>query len=58
VLYRKGSPEDPMSENDLHDKFERLTEKIGSQKSGQLIAMVSDLENVEDIKELARLAGG
>jgi 2-methylcitrate dehydratase PrpD len=58
VLYRKGSPEDPMSENDLRGKFERLTEKIGPQKSGQLIAMVSDLENVENVKELARLAGG
>lgn len=56
VLYRKGSPEDPMSEDDLRGKFERLTERIGPQKSGQLIAMVSDLENIENVKKLARLA--
>ncbi len=57
VLYRKGSPEDPMSENELRDKFERLAEKIGPKKSGQLIAMVSDLESVENVKEVARLVG-
>jgi 2-methylcitrate dehydratase PrpD len=57
VLFRKGSPEDPMSENDLRGKFERLTERIGPQKSGLLIAMTSDLENVENVKDLARLAG-
>ena len=56
VLYRKGSPEDPMSEDDLRGKFERLTERIGPQKSGQLIAMVSDLENIKNVKKLARLA--
>ena len=56
VLYRKGSPEDPMSEDDLRGKFERLTEKLGKQKSGQLIAMVSNLETIENVKELALLA--
>ena len=44
-----------MSEDDLRGKFERLTERIGPQKSGQLIAMVSDLENVKNVKELARI---
>lgn len=45
-----------MSEDDLRGKFERLAERVGPQKSKQLIAMVSGLENIENVKELARLA--
>jgi len=56
VLFRKGSPEDPMSDDDLRGKFERLTERIGPRNSQQLIAVVSDLENIENVEELALLA--
>jgi 2-methylcitrate dehydratase PrpD len=56
VPYRKGSPEDPMSEEELHTKFDRLTARSGSQQSSQLSALVSDLENLDNVTELARLA--
>jgi len=54
VLYRKGSPEDPMTQDELSDKFQRLTARIGSQKSNQLIEMVSDLERLENMAGLVQ----
>ena len=55
VLYRKGSPEDPMTEAQLVEKFNALTKKIGGRRSEQIAKVVSHIEDCEDLAELSRL---
>lgn len=55
VLYRKGSPEDPMTAADLEQKFQTLTKAIGSERSQRIAEMVSDIERLENLAELARV---
>jgi 2-methylcitrate dehydratase PrpD len=54
VLYRKGSPEDPMTGAELEEKFQTLTKSLGSQRS-DLIAQ--SVERIDTSQSLAELAG-
>jgi 2-methylcitrate dehydratase PrpD len=55
VLFRRGSPEDPMDEKELHQKFLKLSERAGRAQSKQIAAIVTSLETASSISELARL---
>jgi 2-methylcitrate dehydratase PrpD len=55
VLYRKGSPEDPMTEEQLNEKFCTLTERVGGRRSGQIADLVSHIEDCENLAELSHL---
>lgn len=51
----KGEPEDPMTDEDLEDKFRKWTEPvIGRDRAEQIIQTVRRLEDLEHIDELAR----
>lgn len=54
VLYRKGSPEDPMTSEQLQEKFRALTENIGGQQSARIVEIVSQIEKSDDLTELSR----
>ena len=55
VLYRKGSPEDPMSGQQLQEKFEALARRIGNDRSRRIAQLVSHIELADDLSELSRL---
>ena len=55
VLYRKGSPEDPMSSEELAQKFDRLTAHVGPARSRQIAGLVSRIETAAEVAELSRL---
>jgi 2-methylcitrate dehydratase PrpD len=55
VLYRKGSPEDPMASTELDDKFWTLTKAIGDERSERIAKFVLNIENVACISELSRV---
>lgn len=55
VLFRKGSPEDPMDQKELQQKFMKLSESLGEARSEQVVAAVMSLEKAPSISELARL---
>ena len=55
VLYRKGSPEDPMTAEQLNEKFQKLTERIGARQSGQIAELVSHIEDCENLSALSQL---
>jgi 2-methylcitrate dehydratase PrpD len=55
VLYRKGSPEDPMTGAELGGKFRTLTESLGNQRSEQIVQVIHDLEKVAGIRELSHV---
>lgn len=55
VLYRKGSPEDPMTGEQLMQKFKALTEQIGGRRAGQIAQFVSHIEDCENLVELSQL---
>ncbi len=55
VLYRKGSPEDPMTSEQLMDKFRTLTKSIGDRRSEQITRIVSYIEDCENLAELSHL---
>ena len=55
VLYRKGSPEDPMTNEQLMDKFRTLTKSIGDRRSEQIARIVSYIEDCENLGELSHL---
>ncbi|AMN44376.1 MmgE/PrpD family protein [Rhodoplanes sp. Z2-YC6860] len=55
VLYRKGSPEDPMSTDELSQKYERLMARSGRGRSRQIAQYISQLDHVGDLGELWRL---
>jgi 2-methylcitrate dehydratase PrpD len=55
VLFRKGSPEDPMTSEDLMEKFRTLTERLGARRSGQIAEVVSHIEDCENLAELSQL---
>jgi 2-methylcitrate dehydratase PrpD len=58
VLYRKGSPEDPMAIAELDDKFRTLTKVIGGKRSEYIEEFVSNIEKVAHISELSRTLTG
>lgn len=53
VLYRKGSPEDPMASAELDDKFRTLTKVIGEERSERIAKCVLNIENVASISEFS-----
>jgi 2-methylcitrate dehydratase PrpD len=55
VLFRKGSPEDPMSTGELMAKFRALTERIGAKRAGEIADLVSNIEDRPDLAALSRL---
>jgi 2-methylcitrate dehydratase PrpD len=55
VLYRKGSPEDPMTDAELKAKFHTLTKRLGAQRSGQIAEILSNLEARDNLTDLSRL---
>ena len=63
VIYPKGNARNPMSDQELREKFALLTEGVLAQSARDRIhALVMDLENVSDISEIMSLctasAGG
>ncbi len=55
VLYRKGSPEDPMTVEQLMEKFRTLTKGIESRRAEQVVEIVSHIEDCNDLATLSRL---
>jgi 2-methylcitrate dehydratase PrpD len=55
VLYRKGSPEDPMTRGELEEKFQALSKCMGRETSDRIEDIVSRLEDIENVSELSRL---
>ena len=55
VLYRKGSPEDPMTNEQLMEKFRTLTKAIDGRRSEQIARIVSHIEDCENLVELSNL---
>ncbi len=53
VLYRKGSPEDPMTDEQLRKKFVMLTKGIIGDRCVQVANVVSRLENYKNLSELS-----
>lgn len=59
VTHPLGSPQRPLSDAELHDKFRRLTaDVISTQRQDAIIAMVASLEDVEDIGRFTGLLSG
>ena len=55
----KGSVENPMSWQEIQDKFRRLArDSIDEKKADAITELVVDLENVHDVGELAKLLRG
>ena len=55
VLYRKGSPEDPMTGEQLNEKFKALTGRMDARRNGQIAELVSRIEDCENLAELSQL---
>lgn len=55
VLYRKGSPEDPMTDEELREKFDRLAGGLGAEQSNRIAHIVANLDDVADLSELSGL---
>ena len=55
VLFRKGSPEDPMMGEQLREKFRTLAERMGARRSEQIGAIVSHIEDCKNLAELSHL---
>lgn len=62
ISHITGMPDQPLTKEQLEGKFRRLAKAvIGKDQSNEIIAMVNELERVEDLRELSRLyarAGG
>lgn len=54
VPYRKGSPEDPMSREQLVSKFRGLAARIGESRIDQIVGTVETLESAGDLAQLTR----
>lgn len=53
VRYPKGEPENPLTTQELHDKFKNLTNKLLSEeKAAEVIRMSTQFEQVSDIRSL------
>ena len=58
MTHPKGSPERPLNQDELHEKFRRLTSDVISEhRQDAIITMVADLESVADIGDFAKLIG-
>jgi 2-methylcitrate dehydratase len=52
IIYPKGHYMNPLSDEELNDKFIKLTEPFLKENSKELLNMLWNLENVKDIKEI------
>ena len=58
ITHAKGDVENPLSYDELRDKFRLLAEKpLGNEKTEEVIKYIDDLENVNNIEELMTLVG-
>ncbi len=56
MFYPKGSPENPLSEHELHAKFEGLAGMVLSKDGAKkLLGAVQDLEQIDDMQEFLEL---
>lgn len=55
VLYRKGSPEDPMTGDELEEKFRTLTKSIGNRRSEQIAQRVAQIDDYKNLADLSTL---
>jgi len=55
VLYRKGSPEDPMTDEELREKFHRLAGALDAERSERIARAVAVLDDLANLSELSRL---
>ena len=57
VRYPKGDPENPLSWNEILEKFDRcmVHANMPPEKQGELIECIRNLENVRDMKEITAL---
>jgi len=55
VLYRPGSPEDPMTRDQLADKFLTLTKGIDARRSKEIATIASHIEDYDNVAELSQL---
>jgi 2-methylcitrate dehydratase PrpD len=55
TLFRPGSPEDPMTADQLMDKFLTLTKGIGSRRAKEIALIVAHIEDCDTLAELSRL---
>ena len=57
VRYPKGDPENPLSWNEILEKFDRCMANASMQpeKHGELIEHIRNLENVRDMKKITAL---
>jgi 2-methylcitrate dehydratase len=52
----KGSVENPMSWQEIQEKFKApASSVVGEKKAGAIIELVEDLENIKDVTEIASL---
>jgi 2-methylcitrate dehydratase PrpD len=59
VVHPPGSPQNPMSQQEIEEKFFSLSTKVISRGQAQRIRdMVGDLENMENLRELGDLVRG
>jgi 2-methylcitrate dehydratase PrpD len=54
VLFRKGSPEDPMSKDELMRKFETLASRSAGANARRISDMVRDLEQGSSFEPLSQ----
>ena len=56
VDYPKGSPQNPMTEEERYTKFESLSSKVLNDSQRQnIIEKISNMEEIEDIKVFTSL---
>lgn len=55
VLYRKGSPEDPMTDDELRSKFGKLAGSLGCRQLSDICTALGAIEAAEDTHGLCRL---
>ena len=57
VRYPKGDPENPLSWNEILEKFARcmVNANMQPEKQGRLVEHIRNLKNVQDMKEITAL---
>ncbi len=55
IIYPKGHYMNPLSDEELNNKFIKLTEPLLKEKSKELLKKLWNLENVKDIKEILEM---
>jgi 2-methylcitrate dehydratase PrpD len=55
VLFRPGSPEDPMTREELMEKFLSLTRGIEARRAKQIAQVVSQIDDCDNMTDLSRL---